>query len=426
MVKIQEQDWFYRTLKFYVCRHIRRSFKRYHVIGRENIPTDGACIFGINHSNALTDALAIILSSRGYQLFMARADIFQNKLTGTLLRRLKMLPIYRMRDGFDAVRDKNAAVIDEAIDSIYDGVPLYLFPEATHRAKHSLRPLSKGIFHMAFQANEKHGDKKPVYIVPVGIEYGDYFRFRSTALVSFGKPINVTEYLKNNPEKTEPEQLLELKNILAERLAELISFIPDNEDYDAIWELVKIKAGLPPVSLKRRRDRNKRYISKMVNYSKKEPEKSKELFEKIRTFTKHRKEQGVSVTSVAKKRPFWRTLWKTFMITIGLPIFLVAAVVSSPIWLISTSIINGLKDKAFSNSVNFVVELLMHPLVMATGITLLFCLVKWPIAIIGSVFLYYSHVFFYDYCQYVRKWMSDIRWIFNKGLRKEFSDIKIP
>ena len=424
--KIQEQDWFYKTLKFFVCRHIRRSFKRYHVVGRENIPTDGACIFGINHSNALTDALAMILSNRGYQLFMARADIFQNKLAGTLLRRLKMLPIYRMRDGLDAVRDKNAAVIDEAIDSIYDGVPLYLFPEATHRAKHSLRPLSKGIFHIAFQANEKYGDKKPVYIMPVGIEYGDYFRFRSTALVSFGKPINITEYLKNNTGKTEPEKLLDLKNILTERLAELISYIPDNEDYDAIWELVKIKAGLPPVSLKRRRNRNKRYISKMVNFSKKEPEKAAALFEKVRAFTKHRKEQGVSVTSVAKKRPFWRTLWKTLAITIGLPLFLVAAVVSSPIWIVAVSIIHGLKDKAFSNSVNFVVELLMHPLVMAVGIPLLFCLVKWPIAVAGSIFLYYSYMFFYDYCQYVRRWMSDIRWIFSKGLRKEFNDIKIP
>ncbi|MCQ2308392.1 MAG: 1-acyl-sn-glycerol-3-phosphate acyltransferase [Bacteroidales bacterium] len=424
--KIQEQDWFYKTLKFFVCRHIRRSFKRYHVIGRENIPDDGACIFGINHSNALTDALAMILSSRGYQLFMARADIFQNKLAGALLRRLKMLPIYRMRDGLDAVRDKNAAVIDEAIDSIYDGVPLHIFPEATHRAMHSLRPLSKGIFHIAFQANEKYGDKKPVYIVPVGIEYGDYFRFRSTALVSFGKPINITEYLKNNTEKTEPEKLLDLKNILTERLAELISYIPDNEDYDAIWELVKIKAGLPPVSLKRRRDRNKRYISKMVNFSKKEPEKAQNLFEKIRTFTKHRKEQGVSVTSVAKKRPFWRTLWKTLAITVGLPLFLVAAVVSSPIWVTAVSVIHGLKDKAFSNSVNFVVELLMHPLVMAVGITLLFCLVRWPIAIAGSIFLYYSYMFFYDYCQYVRKWMSDVRWIFSKELRKEFNDIKIP
>lgn len=424
MSNIYDKDWFYRVLKFFACRHIRRSFKRYHVIGKENIPDDGLCIFGINHSNALTDALAIILSLSGYQLFMARADIFQSKTWGAFLRRLKMLPVYRMRDGIDAVRDKNAAVIDEAIESMYHGVPLYLFPEATHRTMHSLRPLSKGIFHIAFQANEKYGDKKPVYIVPVGIEYGDFFRFRSTALVSFGEAINVTEYLNDNTCKSEPEKLVELKEMLTGRLASLISYIPDNEDYDAIWELTKMHAGLPPVSLKRRRDRNQRFIRKYVDFSKKEPEKAKTLFEKVKVFTKHRKEKKISVISVSKRRPGWNMLWKTLMVILGFPIFMVSGTVSIPVWGITSIITNKLKDKAFSNSVNFVVELLMHPLMLAVGTTLLFCLTPWQVAVIGIVFIYYSYVFTFDYYQYIRKWLSDIRWTFNRELRDEFNELK--
>jgi len=425
MSKIYEKDWFYKIFKLHVCHHIRRSFKRYHVIGRKNIPEDGLLIYGINHSNALTDALALILSTNDYQLFMARADIFQNKVLGAILRRLKMLPIYRMRDGIEAVRDKNSAVIDEAIDAMYHNVPLYLFPEATHRAMHSLRPLSKGIFHIAFQANEVYGDKKPVYIVPVGIEYGDYFRFRSTALVSYGKPINVTEYLKNNDEKTEPEKLLELKQILTERLASLISYIPDNENYEAIWELTKIKSGLPPVSLKKRRDRNKKFIDKFIDFSQKEPEKAKTLFNKIMEFTKHRKEKKVSVISVSKRRPGWNMLWKTLMILIGSPIFAAATIVSSPIWVTTKIIVNKLKDKAFGNSINFVVELFVHPIMMIVAATLLFCLTPWPIATLSTVFVYFSYVFFFDYCQYVRKWVSDIRWNFNLELRKEFNKLKM-
>lgn len=424
MSNIYDKDWFYRAFKFFACHHIRRSFKRYHVVGRENIPEDGILIFGINHSNALTDALSLILSTPGYQLFMARADIFQSKFWGAFLRRLKMLPIYRMRDGIGAVRDKNSAVIDEAVESMYHGVPLYLFPEATHRAKHSLRPLSKGIFHIAFQANEKYGDRKPVYIVPVGIEYGDYFRFRSTSLVSFGEPINVTEYLRDNSGKTEAEKLLELKEILTGRMASLISYIPDNEDYDAIWELVKIRAGLPPVSLKKRRNRNQKFIDKFVEFSKKEPERAKRLFEKVRTFTRHRKEHKISVISVSKKRPGWNMLWKTLMVIVGFPVFLVSGAVSAPIWGITSIIINKLKDKAFSNSVNFGVELLLHPLLTAVGMTLLFCLTPWQVAVVGTVFIYYSYMFTFDYYQYIRKWLSDIRWTFNKELRAEFNDIK--
>lgn len=420
MGKIQDDDKIYSLLKIFVDHHTRRSFTRFHVIGKENIPKDGACIFGCNHCNTLMDALVLLATSRRKKIFIARGDIFKNTHTAKILKNIGILPIFRMRDGIGSVRDKNGDTIDQAVDVIHDEVPLYLFPEAAHRTKHSLRQLSKGIFHIALDANRQFGHEKPVYIVPVGLEYGDYFRFRSTVLVNYGKPINVTEYMREHEGENEAVIMNELKQLLTERMAGLISYIPDDEDYDAIWETTKIRAGRLPLTLKMRLHRNQRFIDKVLKFREKEPEKAKALFEKVNEFTQHRKEEGISVTSVAMRVPFWRTLWKTVMVLLGLPIFLAAAVVSSPIWITASFILKNLKDKAFRNTVNVCTELIMHPLIMAAGVTLLFCLVPWQYAVLGSIFLYYSYVFYFDYCEYVRIWTSDIRWTFNRKLRREF------
>jgi len=423
MGKIQEDDKLYSFLKIFVDHHTRRSFKRYHVIGKENIPKDGACVFGCNHCNTLMDALVLLAASRPKKVFIARGDIFKNPMTAKILKWMKILPIFRIRDGIGAVRDKNGDTIDQAIDVIHDEVPLYLFPEAAHRTKHSLRPLSKGIFHIALEANKQFGHEKPIYIMPVGLEYGDYFRFRSTVLVNYGKPINVTEYVKEHADENEAMIINDLKTLLTERMAELITYIPDDENYDAIWEMTKIRAGLLPLTQKMHLARNKRIISNILKFRENEPEKAQMLFEKVNEFTKHRKEEGISVLSVALRTPFWRSLWKTLTVLLGLPFFIAAAVVSSPIWIVAWFILKNLKDKAFRNTVNVCVELIMHPLIMATGVTLLFCLVPWKIALLGSIFLYFSYIYYFDYSEYVRLWTSDLRWTFNKKLRKEFKEL---
>ena len=425
MGKIQDDDKLYSVTRIFVDHHTRRSFTRFHVIGRENIPHDGAVIFGANHCNTLMDALVLLRTSWQKKVFIARGDIFKNRRTAKILRWLRILPIFRIRDGIGAVRDKNGDTIDQAIDVIHDEVPLYLFPEAAHRTKHSLRQLSKGIFHIAIEANRQFGNEKPVYIVPVGIEYGDYFRFRSTVLINYGKPINVTEYMKEHEGENEAVIINNLKAILTEKMSELISYIPDDEDYDAIWEMTKIKSGRLPITQKMQLERNRHYIAKILKFREEEPEKAKLLFEKILAFTKLRKEQKISVKSVAMRKPFWRTLLKTFVVLLGLPFFVAAAIVTSPIWIVAAFILNNLKDKAFRNTVNVCVELVLHPFIMATGVTLLFCLVPWEFAILGSVFLYYSYVFYFDYSEYVRLWTSDWRWTFNKELRGKFNELNL-
>ena len=245
MSKIQDKDRLYLFLRPYVDWLFRRSYREFHYIGKENIPTDGAIIFAPNHTNALCDAMCILGIDRRQKVFVARADIFKDPKRARILTWLKIMPINRVRDGLDEVRH-NDETINKAVDTLRDEVPFCILPEGTHRPMHSLLPLNKGIFRIALQANETFGDEKPIYIVPVGLEYGDYYHLWDSVTVNIGKPINVTEFCRQHAELTYPQQMMALREELTLRMRELILWVPDDEHYDEnIAKLLPTKKRLP-------------------------------------------------------------------------------------------------------------------------------------------------------------------------------------
>jgi len=245
MKKIQDNDWLYAFLRPYVDWIFRRSYRQFRYIGRENIPTDGAVIFAPNHTNALCDAMAVLGIDHGKKVFVARADIFKDPKKAKILTWLKIMPINRVRDGLDEVRH-NDETINKAVDTLHDGVPFCILPEGTHRPKHSLLPLSKGIFRIALQANDTFGNEKPVYIVPIGLEYGDFFHLWDSLTVNIGKPINVTEFAKTHAELERPQLMMALREELTLRMRELIIWVPDDEQYEQnIAKLLPPKKRLP-------------------------------------------------------------------------------------------------------------------------------------------------------------------------------------
>lgn len=417
MGKIQDDNKLYSFLRPYVDYHVRKSFRRYKVVGYDKIPQNAACVFGANHTNTLMDALTLLCINHEKKVFIARGDMFNKPTIAKIMHFLRILPIYRIRDGFKSVRDNNSEIIDKAADVIHDEVKLFLYPEATHRTKHSLRQLSKGIFHIALDANKKFGHEKPVYIVPTGIEYGDYFRYRSTVLINFGEPINVTEFVNQHKDDTEAIIMNGLRDMLTERMSRLISFIPDNEEnYEAIWEMTKIRSGLKG-SLEERLENNQKTIKEILEWKEREPEKAKEKFEKVDKFIKKRKKKGISVTSFTKKNILGTVLWKTLIALLGLPYYIASAIANLPIWLVTKILKNSFKDKAWGNTVSFGVEFVLHPLLTALCIILTFCFLPWEIATLSSLLFYPSYMYFVDFGEFMRRWISDVKLMFNKNLK---------
>ncbi len=420
--KIQDNNVLYSFLRPYVDFCSKHSYRRFEVHGREKLPQDGSLIFGINHSNTLMDALVVLATSRHKKVFMARGDIFANPTVAKILKFLRILPLFRIRNGVAAVRN-NTGSMEQAVDVVHDKVGLYLFPEGRHRTKHSLLQLSKGIFHIAMDSNREFGQEQPVYLVPVGIEYGDYFRFRSTCMVNFGEPINVTDFINNSTEENEAVLMNQLREMLWTRISKLITYIPDDEDYDATWEIVKMKNEKRVGGLYSKMLRNRATVEKVVQYKAEQPEESKDLFSRVLYFAKDRVKNKISVTSTAKKRPLLNSLWKLLLAIIGLPYFIASSVVNAIIWIPTVIVKSKLKDKAFSNTVCFGGKLLFSPLVFIGGTIALFCTLPWYWALGGMVLLFFSYDFWYDYQELVRRMVSDIRWAFKTKLRQEYRSL---
>ena len=422
--KIQDPDFWYSILLPYVGFHTRLAYRRFEVHGKEKIPKDSAVIFGVNHSNTLMDALVLLAANNVKKVFIARGDIFSNPIVAKLLTFFRILPIFRIRNGVAAVR-QNDDSLNKAVDVIQDHVDLYLFPEGMHRTKHSLMRMGKGLFHIAVDANKQFGDKSPVYIIPTAIEYGDYFRYRSTAMINFGDPINVTEFMKNSTEENEAVNINLLKDKLHNEISKLFTYIPDDDDYDPIWEIVKMKNEKRAGGLYQKMLRNRATVEKVLKYKEEQPEEAKNLFERVMDFAKERKRQKISVMSTAKKYPLLNSLWKLAVLLVGLPYFAASTVINLPIWLTTLIIRGKLKDKAFGNTVSFGVEFVLFPIIFIVGTIVLFCNLPWQWALAGTVLLFFSYMLFVDYHELARRCISDIRWTFKARLRKQYESLNL-
>ena len=229
---------FRRTVAFW---HDNIFYRKIIVMGVENINPDDHLIFAPNHQNALMDALAVLFTHKGQPVFLARADIFKKKAIASILYFFKILPVYRLRDGFSALK-ANDEIFLKTIDVLKNKNGLIILPEGDHAGFRRLRQLKKGICRVALQADEATGFKLKIKIIPVGVEYSSYFRFRQVLTVVYGKPVEVSEFHQLYTES--PERALnELRNKISAGIKKVMVHIESEDDYEAIDELRSIING---------------------------------------------------------------------------------------------------------------------------------------------------------------------------------------
>ena len=218
--------WYY-FLRTYVWLGLHFYFRKIIMRGRENIPS-GPVIFASNHQNAFLDAFMIVCFNSHFTYSLTRADIFKKPLMEWLLTTLNMLPIYRIRDGWQSLSE-NQKTFDICEKLFLKNGAIVIFPEGNHGGQRRLRPLSKGFTRLAFETLQKHADVK-ISIVPVGINYSDPQAFRSSVSVYFGKAISANEYFRE-PLQQHANQL---RNDLATSLKQLITHVEDAGRYDEV------------------------------------------------------------------------------------------------------------------------------------------------------------------------------------------------
>ncbi|MFV0392380.1 MAG: 1-acyl-sn-glycerol-3-phosphate acyltransferase [Paludibacteraceae bacterium] len=232
MSRIFEFTFPYRLVRKYMLFAYDQFYDEIIVRGRENLPSDdSAIIFAPNHLNALMDALAVsyVMPPRKAVIYLARADFFTKKTIADVLHFAKILPVFRMRDGFDKL-DKNNKTFYECIDVLRFGHAVCIMPEGGQGEEHRVRPLSKGIFRIALDAQLEFGTERKVKIIPFGIDMEDLIACGKHLIINIGKPIDVQDYItdyQTNP----PTVVNEMKRVFHQRLSDLTLDLATSENY---------------------------------------------------------------------------------------------------------------------------------------------------------------------------------------------------
>ncbi|MCX2742525.1 lysophospholipid acyltransferase family protein [Mangrovivirga sp. M17] len=229
----------YYPLKIWVRIACNFYFSEFKIKGLEKIPSDGPIIIAGNHQNALLDAMILSVISPRNPHFLTRASVFKNKLIASVLKSLKMIPVFRFRDGIGSVR-KNSQSFESAHKVLEKNQTLGIFPEGNHDLKYRLRPLQKGIARIAFETEKRNNYNKGVKIIPVGIHYEDHFESRSRVLVNIGTPLEVKDHIPNynQNERLGYDSLLE---DLSSKMKELIFNFDSPSNYESMISLFNKK-----------------------------------------------------------------------------------------------------------------------------------------------------------------------------------------
>ena len=364
---IDKWSFRYALTKLYVnFAHNIIFYRKISVIGKENLPKNTPLFFAPNHQNALMDALIILCSIKAQPVFIARADIFKNKIIAKILIFLKILPAYRIRDGKENLK-KNEEIFDISVRILENKNILTLFPETTHTDKRQLRILKKGVQRIVFQAEEKNSFQLGTKIVPVGIYYSNYWNFKSDIQVIFGKPIEIDEYLKIYQENQQ-KAMLALRDRISVELKPLMIHIKSKEYYD-LYEFMRIvynnemrkKLGLSK-NMYNKFLADKNMIDLMDQVEASNPEQLKELETEANLYEIELKKLNIKHWVVEKGETALPLLLKSFGLIILFPIFLYGYLNNIIPYYLPKSITKKLEDKQFTSSINYVAGLIFYPL----------------------------------------------------------------
>jgi 1-acyl-sn-glycerol-3-phosphate acyltransferase len=118
---------------------------RFTFSGHENIPTNGGAVLAINHIGYLDFALTgtAALPVKRYVRFMAKKEIFENKLAGPLMRGMHHISVDR---------SNGTASFVTALRALRSGEIIGIFPEGTVSVSFEIKELKSGAVRLAMGA----------------------------------------------------------------------------------------------------------------------------------------------------------------------------------------------------------------------------------------------------------------------------------
>lgn len=161
----------YWTL-YWAVRIILGGYFRVRIVGRENIPKDGALIVIANHRSGFDPPMVGAILPRPVH-FMTKVELFHYPLLPWILKRVQAYPVRRGSPDRQAIK--------HSLDILHRGEIIILFPEGHRTETGDLQEARSGVVYLA--------QKTGCQLLPVGIT-GEY-RFRKTIRYVIGQPFTL-------------------------------------------------------------------------------------------------------------------------------------------------------------------------------------------------------------------------------------------
>lgn len=161
---------FWTVLQAYI-----RIFFKFRIVGVENVPKNGAAILCANHMSA-NDPISVAVPIYRPVHYMAKKELFKNKLFTWLLGQINAFPVDRSKNDMKAIKT--------ALKCLKDGELMGIFAQGTRVGEGDAAAAKGGVALLAAKSGAP--------VIPVHIT-GQY-KFRKAVTVIYGKPITLEQY----------------------------------------------------------------------------------------------------------------------------------------------------------------------------------------------------------------------------------------
>lgn len=193
-----------RAIFKFIFKIITIIIYRPKVIGKENIPKEGAAVICANHVH-FWDSVVIITMLKRKVNVLAKEELFSNKFNRWFANVVGVYPVKRGTADLGAMKT--------ALKLLKNRELLLIYPEGTRNGLAKGTKIKKGAVMIAATAETP--------IIPIGIQ-GSFKPFRRVIL-NIGKPIDYSEYKKETKDK-------EKMSKLAEKLMEEVVILRDSKE----------------------------------------------------------------------------------------------------------------------------------------------------------------------------------------------------
>lgn len=224
---------FYSLLKQYARLAIKIYCRKVIVNKPDVLKIKGPVLFAANHPNSFLDGMILttLLDEPLYSL--ARGDVFKKNWVNKLLRKIKLLPVYRTSEGVENL-EHNYTTFAACQEAFKQNGMVLIFSEGKCENEWHLRPLKKGTARLAISSWNQN---IPLVVIPTAFNYSSFKKFGKEVHLFFGEPLQ-KEIILN--QENEGKQFAAFNEQLRSQLQTMVYEI-DPDDKERIKQVFSIK-----------------------------------------------------------------------------------------------------------------------------------------------------------------------------------------